>query len=130
MEIEQYPCEFDIEAKQREQYFMNHFKSNLNMIRSYRTEDEKIEQLKKDNRTTEQFREKTKKYYDKNKKICNDKVKFIIIIIKNILNKKEKNIMKNTKKNLKLKTNYMQKKTKKKLRKIILKKYIVNVDQL
>lgn len=71
--IEKFPCNNDVEARQREQFYIKELNANLNIIRAFRTEDEKIEQIKKDNRTPEKIREKTKKYYEKNKEICNEK---------------------------------------------------------
>ena len=47
----------------------------MNLIRAFRTEEEKIEQINKDNRTTEQLCEKKKKYYHNNKELCNEKSK-------------------------------------------------------
>jgi hypothetical protein len=73
--IEKFPCNNDIEARQREQFYIKELNANLNCIRAFRTDDEKIEQIKKDNRTLEQLHEKTKIYYEKNKEICNEKSK-------------------------------------------------------
>jgi hypothetical protein len=70
--IEKFPCNNDIEARQKEQFYIKELNANLNIIRAFRTEDEKIEQINKDNRTPEQIREKTKKYYNENKEICNE----------------------------------------------------------
>ena len=71
--IEKFPCNNDNEARQREQFYIEKFNTNLNIIRAFRSEEVKIEQINKDNRTPEQIREKTKKYYEKNKEICNIK---------------------------------------------------------
>ena len=71
--IENFPCNNDIEAREREQYYIKELSANLNIIRAFRTEEEKIEQINKDNRTTEQLCEKTKKYYHNNTELCNEK---------------------------------------------------------
>jgi hypothetical protein len=55
--------------------------------------------LKKDNRTAEQLKEKTKKYYYNNKEICNKKSKDYYYNNKEYFERKEKNIMSYTKKN-------------------------------
>jgi hypothetical protein len=88
--IENFPCNNDIEAREREQFYINELNANLNIIRAFRTEDEKIEQIKKDNRTPEQIREKTKKYYDKNKEMCNEKSKLYYNDNKEYFEKKRK----------------------------------------
>jgi hypothetical protein len=75
IKIIDYPCETEIEAKQKEQEYIKELSANLNAIRAFRTEEEKHEQSKKDNRTKEQLKEKTKKYYYNNKEICNEKSK-------------------------------------------------------
>lgn len=54
IEVERFTeCIDGNDARKREQHFMDEFKSNLNMIKAYRTE--------------EQFLEKNKIYYEKNK---------------------------------------------------------------
>lgn len=75
IKIIDYPCETEIEAKQKEQEYIKELSANLNMLRAFRTEEEKQEQIKKDNRTKEQINEKSKKYYHNNKEICNEKSK-------------------------------------------------------
>ena len=88
--IQKFPCNNDIEARQREQFYIKELNADLNIIRAFRTEDEKIEQINKDNRTPEQLREKTKKYYDKNKEICNEKSKLYYSDNKEYFEKKRK----------------------------------------
>ena len=70
-----YPCNTDIEAKQKEQEIIKELNANLNTLRAFRTEEEKQEQLKKENRTKEQLKEKSKKYYAKNRNLCMEKCK-------------------------------------------------------
>lgn len=89
-EIEYFPCNNDIEARQREQHYIKQLNSNLNLIRAFRTEEEKIEQINTDNRTLEQLREKTKKYYDNNKELCNEKSKIYYNNHKDYFEKKRK----------------------------------------
>ena len=62
----------------------------MNLIRAFRTEEEKIEQINTDNRTLEQLREKTKKYYDNNKELCNEKSKIYYNNHKDYFEKKRK----------------------------------------
>ena len=46
--VETLDCE-KAEARIREQYYIDHFKANMNMINSHLTEEQKIEQRRKDN---------------------------------------------------------------------------------
>lgn len=75
IKIIDYPCETEVKAKQKEQEYIKELNPNLNMLRAYRTEEEKKEQIKKENRTKEQLKEKSKKYYHNNKEMCNQKTK-------------------------------------------------------
>ena len=75
LEIEKFPCLNVLEATQREQQFINLYNSNLNILRAFRTEEEKIEQITKDNRTKEQLYEKGRKYNEKYRDIIKEKTK-------------------------------------------------------
>ena len=88
--LEKYPCNNEIEARQREQYYINKLNANLNSIRAYRTEEEKIEQQYSDNRTEEQLKEKSKKYYHSHKEDCNKKSQIYYSNNKEYFEKKRK----------------------------------------
>jgi hypothetical protein len=57
IEIEKHNCNDGNEARAREEYWRCHFNSRLNMIRSYRTDEERKEQSK----------DRYKKHYEANK---------------------------------------------------------------
>jgi hypothetical protein len=103
IEIEHFPCNNDIEARQREQFYIKELKSNLNIIRAFRTEDEKLEQINKEYRTPEQLQEKTKKYYEQNKQICNEKSKIYYNNNKDYFENKRKTYYESHKDELKIK---------------------------
>ena len=87
IEVEKYPCSDKREAEKRETEVMKELKSNMNMIKSYLTEEEKNEYKKKANvkyyrghktiisensktyrqNNKEVIQERKKQYYDKNK---------------------------------------------------------------
>lgn len=90
IQLEKYPCNNEIEARKREQYYINKLKANLNSIRAYRTEEEKIEQQHSDNRTEEQLKEKSKKYYHSHKEDCNKKSQIYYTNNKEYFEKKRK----------------------------------------
>lgn len=90
IQLEKYPCNNEIEARQREQYYINKLNANLNSIRAYRSEEEKIEQQHSDNRTEEQLKEKSKKYYHSHKEDCNKKSQIYYTNNKEYFEKKRK----------------------------------------
>ena len=68
IEIQKYPCNDGNEARAREEYWRCHFNSQLNSIRAYRTDEERLEQKKRyyDN-NKDKLLEQMKQYYDNNK---------------------------------------------------------------
>ena len=90
IQLEKYPCSNDIEARQREQFYIKELNANLNSIRAYRTQEEKIEQQNTDYRTEEQLKEKSKKYYHSHKEDCNEKSKIYYDNNKEYFEKKRK----------------------------------------
>ena len=90
IQLENYPCSNDVEARQREQFYIKKLNANLNSIRAYRTEEQKIEQQHTDYRTEEQLKEKSKKYYYSHKEDCNEKSKIYYNNNKEYFEKKRK----------------------------------------
>jgi len=75
-EIEEYPCENAVQARIREQYWIQHFEANLNSCKAYRSLEEKKEQSKEQNKqyyedNKERILEQQKQYKEDNK----DKIK-------------------------------------------------------
>jgi hypothetical protein len=103
IEIEHFPCSNGTEARQREQYYIMKYNSNLNAVRSYRTEEEKLEQARTEHRTAEQIRDKTKKYYNDNKEMCNEKSKNYYNNNKEYFEQKRKEYYNSHKEELKIK---------------------------
>jgi len=67
-EIEEYPCENAVQARIREQYWIQHFEANLNSHKAYQSLEEKKEQQKQwyeDNK--EHIKEQRKQRYESNK---------------------------------------------------------------
>jgi hypothetical protein len=80
IEIEKYPCNDKREAEAREEYWKCELNANLNMIRAFRTEEQKIED--KRIRSKEDYiknkdiiDEKHKKYYTENAEKITERVK-------------------------------------------------------
>ncbi len=124
VEIENFPCNNDIEARQREQFYIKELNANLNLIRAYRTEEEKIEQINTDYRTDEQIREKTKKYYYNNKDLCNEKSKIYYYNNKDYFEKKRKEYYETHKEELKIKKQLYIEKNKDKIKEKNLEKIL------
>jgi hypothetical protein len=72
VEIEKHPCNDGNEARTREEYWKCHFKSQLNAIRAYRTEEQRIEQNKEYHKQHKDKRSEQNKEYCKQHK---DKIK-------------------------------------------------------
>ena len=64
VEIEKHPCNDGNEARTREEYWRSHFNAQLNAIRAYTTEEQRIEQKKGYNDAN---KEKRKEHYEQNK---------------------------------------------------------------
>ena len=76
IEIEKYPCKDKREAERRENECMKNLKSNMNMLNSFRTEEDKKNQ--KENwkfYNKDKVKEHNKKYYENHKEMIKDKVK-------------------------------------------------------
>lgn len=65
--IEEYDCEGQLQAHMREEHWRREYNANMNSIRAYRTEEERIEQKK------EGTKEWGKKHYEENKETINAK---------------------------------------------------------
>ncbi len=76
LEVQKYPCADRREAERRENEVMKELKASMNMINSFRTQDEKKEYFKdyRDNNKPE-IKERNKDYYEANKLKLNAKVK-------------------------------------------------------
>ena len=75
--IENYPCENKRELEKRERYYIELLNATLNSYNSYRTEEEKKEQLKKctkewKEKNKDKNKEKTKEYQKNNKQQYKD----------------------------------------------------------
>jgi hypothetical protein len=64
IEIQKYPCNDGNEARAREEYWRCHFNSQLNMVRAYRTEEQKKEHYVQNK---DKILEQKKEYYVQNK---------------------------------------------------------------
>jgi hypothetical protein len=78
LEIEKFPCQDKNEARTREQYWIDFYKTKLNGVRAFRTQEQKKEQENKEKkRYAENNREKVleshKKHYEENKELINKK---------------------------------------------------------
>jgi len=113
IQLENYPCNNDNEARKREHFYMKNLNANLNCIRAYRTEEEKLEQQKSDYRTEEQLKEKSKKYYHSHKEDCNEKSKIYYNNNKEYFEKKRKEYYALHKEELNAKRNEKNKEMKK-----------------
>ena len=71
IEIQKYPCNDGNEARAREEYWRSHFNAQLNMVKSYTTYEERLEQKKRYNHAN---KEKRKEYYEQNKDKINEKI--------------------------------------------------------
>jgi hypothetical protein len=68
IEVEKYPCNDGNEARAREEYWRSHFNAQLNMVRAYRTDEEKVEYKKKYyDQNKDKLLEQHKEYYEQNK---------------------------------------------------------------
>jgi hypothetical protein len=68
IEVEKFPCNDGNEARSREEYWRCHFNSQLNMIRSYLTEEEKLEYHQQyRERNKDKRSEQNKEHYEQNK---------------------------------------------------------------
>jgi hypothetical protein len=75
IEVEKYPCNDKREAEKRENEVMKESKASMNMIKSYITAEEKLEQHRQYNKDNKEKikqynkdnKEKMKQYYEKNK---------------------------------------------------------------
>ena len=68
IEVEKFPCNDGNEARAREEYWRCHFNSQLNMIRSYRTDEQRKEldkERKREYREHDKYREYQKVYQKK-----------------------------------------------------------------
>jgi len=71
-EIEEYPCENAVQARIREQYWIQHFEAKLNSYKAYQSPEEKKEYIKEQNKqwhedNKEHVKEQWKQYYEANK---------------------------------------------------------------
>ncbi len=68
IEVEKFPCNDGNEARAREEYWRSHFNAQLNMIKSYTTDEERKEYNKKQQKEyREQNKEQKKERYEQNK---------------------------------------------------------------
>ena len=68
IEVEKYPCNDSNEAKAREEYWRSHFNAQLNTIRAYTTEEQKLEYLKEYyEQNKDKLLEQHKDYYKQNR---------------------------------------------------------------
>jgi predicted GIY-YIG superfamily endonuclease len=68
IEVEKYNCNDGNEARAREEYWRSHFNSQLNTKRAYRTDEERVENMKQYKQNNkEKIIEQMKKLYEANK---------------------------------------------------------------
>jgi hypothetical protein len=79
-EIEEYPCENAVQARIREQYWIEHYKANLNSMKEYRSPEERKEYENQHGKqyyeaNKEHIKGKTKQHYEANKEHIKEKTK-------------------------------------------------------
>ena len=79
IEVEKYPCNDRREAEKREDELMKELKATMNKIKSFRTEEYKIQYK-------EEYKKKIKEQRKQDKKDCEEKLKRYIINLKKIRN--------------------------------------------
>ena len=76
IQVEEYPCENNRQAEEREEYWRKKLNADLNMYRSYITEDEKNEYIKSYyDLNSVSIKEKSKTYYNTNRDKVRDRQK-------------------------------------------------------
>ena len=81
--LEEIDCESNLNARIREQYWIEHRENKLNIFRAYISKEEKIEQKKQCDKeyrdsNKDKIKEHKRQYYEQNKKEINEKRKIII----------------------------------------------------